>query len=112
MEHTVTMTKRNFSLLAMTVVLATGASAADWKGWISDSTCGAGNAGSGKAERECADRCIKNGAAPVFVTEKDNKVYQVSNAELAKKHIDGKVMISGEVKGDKIMIAKIVSIKD
>jgi hypothetical protein len=106
------MIKRNFTLLALAAALATGASAADWKGWISDSTCGAGNAGSGKAERECADRCIKNGAAPVFVTEKENKVYQVSDVELAKKHIDGKVMISGEIKGDKIMIAKIVTIKD
>jgi hypothetical protein len=106
------MKTRSFSLLVLAASLAAGASAAEWKGWISDSTCGAGNAGSGKAERECADRCIKNGAAPVFVTEKDNKVYQVSDADLAKKHIDGKVLISGEIKGDKIMIAKIVTIKD
>lgn len=106
------MKKQLFSVLALAATLAAGASAADLKGWISDSTCGVGNAGSGKAERECADRCIKNGAAPVFVTEKENKVYQVSDAELAKKHVDGKVMISGEIKGDKIMIAKIVNIKD
>jgi len=106
------MTKLHLSVFALAASLVTGAAAADFKGWISDSTCGAGNAGSGKAERECADRCIKNGAAPVFVTEKENKVYQVSDAELAKKHVDGKVMISGELKGDKIIIAKIVTIKD
>lgn len=106
------MKKQHFSVLVLASLLAAGASAADLKGWISDSTCGAGNAGSGKAERECADRCIKNGATPVFVTEKENKVYQLSDAELAKKHIDGKVMISGEVKGDKIIVAKIVNIKD
>lgn len=104
--------KKHFAILALMSSLAVSAAAADWKGWISDSTCGAGNAGSGKAERECADRCIKNGAAPVFVTEKDNKVYQVSDAELAKKHIDGKVMITGKLEGDKIVIAKIVNIKD
>jgi hypothetical protein len=106
------MIQRNFQMLALLAVLATGANAADWKGWISDSTCGTGNASSEKASRECTDRCLKNGAAPVFVTEKDQKVYQVSDAALAKQHISGKVMISGEVKGDKIIIAKIVDIKD
>lgn len=93
--------------------LAVGsAAAAEMTGWISDSICGAGNAGSNKAERECADRCIKNGAAPVFVSEKDQKVYQVSDAALAKKHLQGKVKVSGDIKGDTITIANIVDIKE
>lgn len=92
--------------------LAGLAPAAEFKGWISDASCGAGNAGSNQAARECADRCIKGGAAPVFVTEKEQNVYKVNNAELAKAHLKGKVQVTGELKGDTLIIAKIVDIKD
>jgi hypothetical protein len=100
------------SLVTLFAAAALAAGAAEYKGWISDSTCGAGNASSNKSARECAERCIKEGASPVFVTEKEQTVYKVSNADLARKHIQGKVQISGEVKGDTIHIAKIVAIKD
>lgn len=88
------------------------APAAEFKGWISDASCGAGNASSSQASRDCADRCIKGGAAPVFVTEKEQTVYKVSNAEMAKAHLKGKVQITGELKGDTLVIAKIIDIKD
>lgn len=94
------------------MALAGLAPAAEFKGWISDASCGAGNAGSNQAARECADRCIKGGAAPVFVTEKEQTVYKVSNADLAKQHLKGKVQVTGELKGDTLVIAKIIDIKD
>lgn len=106
------MKARLLQALVVGGLVAGSASAAEMTGWISDSICGAGNAGSNQSARECADRCIKNGAAPVFVDEKDQKVYQVSDVELAKKHLQGKVKISGDVKGDKVMIAKIVDVKE
>lgn len=92
--------------------LASGMAAAEFKGWISDASCGAGNAGSNQASRECAERCIKGGAAPVFVSEKEQNVYKVNNAELAKAHLKGKVQVTGELKGDTLHIAKIIDIKD
>lgn len=103
-----------YALLATmaAAALSLAAPAAEFKGWISDASCGAGNAGSNQAARECAERCIKGGAAPVFVTEKEQNVYKVSNPELAKAHLKGKVQITGEVKGDTIHIAKIVDITD
>ena len=96
----------------VTVALAGMAPAAEFKGWISDASCGAGNAGSNQAARECAERCIKGGAAPVFVTEKEQNVYKVANGELAKQHLKGKVQVTGELKGDTLHIAKIIDIKD
>ena len=60
------------------------APAAEFRGWISDASCGAGNAASNQAARECAERCIKGGSAPVFVTEKEQNVYKLTNADLAK----------------------------
>lgn len=104
------LSKMKYTLLALTFAL--GLSAAEYKGWISDAQCGAGNAGSNKASRDCAENCIKGGAAPVFVTEKEQSVYKVNNADLAKAHLKGKVQITGEIKGDTIHIAKIVDIKD
>ena len=95
-----------------TLALATAIPAADFKGWISDASCGAGNSGSAQAARDCAERCIKSGSAPVFVTEKEQNVYKLTNAEVAKQHLKGKVQITGELKGDTLHIAKIVDIKD
>lgn len=92
--------------------LAGAAPAAEFKGWISDASCGAGNAGSNAAARDCAERCIKGGAAPVFVTEKEQNVYKLNNAELAKKYLKGKVQVTGELKGDTLHIVKIIDIKD
>lgn len=94
------------------VALAGLAPAAEFKGWISDASCGAGNAGSNQSARECVQACLKAGAAPVFVTEKDQNVYKVNDAQLAKAHLKGKVQVTGELKGDTIVIAKIIDIKD
>lgn len=104
--------KQSLFAVFAAVALAQAVPAAEFKGWISDASCGAGNAGSNQAARDCAERCIKSGAAPVFVTEKEQNVYKVSNADLAKAHLKGKVQITGELKGDTLHIAKIVDIKD
>jgi hypothetical protein len=95
-----------------TLSLATIVPAAEFKGWISDASCGAGNAASTQAARDCAERCIKSGSAPVFVTEKDQNVYKLTNAEMAKLHLKGKVQVTGELKGDTLHIDKIVDIND
>lgn len=104
--------KQAFLTAVATVALAGALPAAEFKGWISDASCGAGNAGSNQAARDCAERCIKGGAAPVFVTEKDQTVYKLANGDAAKQHLKGKVQISGELKGDTLHIAKIIDIKD
>jgi hypothetical protein len=92
-------------------LLTSAAVAAEMTGFISDASCGAGNASAKAESRECAERCIKNGAAPVFVSDGDQKVYQISNADSTKNFLKGKVKVSGTVTGDKIQIAKIVDVK-
>ena len=83
------------------------AAGADLTGWISDASCGASNANSTAASRECAKNCINNGAAPVFVTEGENKVYRIAGKTDVKAHLDGKVKVKGEVKGDTLTIREI-----
>lgn len=94
--------------LTATLLLATGMlSGASMTGWISDASCGASNANSSPASRECAKNCINNGAAPVFVSDADQKVYRISGKADVKSHLDGKVKVMGEVKGDTIAIQQI-----
>jgi hypothetical protein len=95
----------SFLLLgSLSAALAAGAS---MTGWISDSTCGASNANGSKESRECAERCIKNGADAVLVTEADGKVYKLVGAAKVTDHMQHKVQVTGEVKGDTITVKEI-----
>lgn len=94
-------------IFSATVLAASIASAGSMVGWISDASCGSSN-GNGTAEaRECAKKCIKDGAAPVFVSEADQKVYKLAGKANAKEHLDHKVQITGDVKGDTITVTDI-----
>jgi hypothetical protein len=83
------------------------ASGATMTGWISDASCGASNANASAASRECAKNCLNNGADPVFVSDADGKVYKMAGKVDAKKHLDYKVKVTGEVKGDTVTVEQI-----
>jgi len=74
-----------------------------WTGYISDADCG--TKGNNADHAECAKKCVKNGAAPVFVV--GDKVYTISNPKKVAKFIGDKVTISGTLTGDAIAIDKI-----
>jgi hypothetical protein len=86
---------------------ALACAAGSMTGWISDASCGASNANAKPESRECARSCIKGGAAPVFVSDGDNKVYRIAGNIDVKPHIDYKVKVSGVVKGDEITVQEI-----
>ncbi len=94
-------------ILFSTLLLGSLANAEELVGWISDASCGASNANATAASRECANNCIKNGSKAVFVSDKDQKVYQISDAAKAAKFLDKKVKVAGTVKGDTIQLASI-----
>jgi hypothetical protein len=77
--------------------------AAEMTGYISDSKCGA--KGEKDAHADCAVKCVKGGAAPVFVS--DGKVYKIDDAAKVQDHIGHKVTITGEVKGDTIQVQEV-----
>src|ERR1700674_5597900 len=62
-------------VLALSVFSLT-AMAGEWTGYISDSKCGA--KGAKDEHADCAAKCVKGGASPVFVSE--GKVYKVDDA--------------------------------
>ena len=89
------------------VLIAGSAMASEMTGWISDASCGAGNASSAASARSCAERCIKSGSAPVFVSESDKKVYKLADGAMAAQHLKGKVKVTGTIHGDSLTITGI-----
>lgn len=79
--------------------------AGEMTGYISDSWCGAKNANAEKSSAECAKTCVKNGADPVFVADKDQKVYKISNRAKVDALVGSKVTLTGDVKGETITVA-------
>lgn len=93
-------------VLALALVLsvfALTAMAGEWTGYISDSKCGA--KGAKDEHADCAVKCVKSGAAPVFVT--DGKVYKIEDTSKVQDHIGHKVTITGELKGDTVQVESV-----
>jgi len=103
--------------VGLLVALAAFAQAAQktWTGKISDSMCGASHAkmmgehtGAKMTDRECTLACVKGGGKYVFIS--GGKVYNIENPDLAllQEHAGHTVQLTGDMKGDTIMVSKIV----
>src|SRR6185295_4125280 len=79
-------------------LFAVSAAADEFTGWISDSKCGA--KGTNAEHKDCAAKCVKGGAVPVFVT--DNKVLKIDDASKVEGNVGRKVIVTGSVDGDTI----------
>jgi len=93
-------------LVMLSLLFTTIAYAMDngtWTGYISDADCGVKEDQAGHAA--CAKKCVKGGAAPVFVV--GDKVYTISNPKKVAKFIGDKVTITGTITDNTISIAKI-----
>ena len=84
-------------------LFAVSAMADEFTGWISDSRCGA--KGASAQHKDCAAKCIKGGAAPVFVM--DNKVLKIDDASKVEQHIGQKVIVTGSVDGNTIKVQSV-----
>ena len=75
------------------------------KGWVSDSQCGAKGANASHAQ--CMAKCMGKGASMVVVTDDDQKVLKVDNADALKGHEGHHVSINGHVKSDSIHVESV-----
>lgn len=87
-------------------LFALSASAAKMVGVISDEKCAAKHLDASASSQECVDKCIKGGAAPVFVDQKDNKVYKIADASKSKVegHYGHRVSVMGKADGETLTI--------
>jgi hypothetical protein len=83
-----------------------------WKGTISDSMCGLKHSaekhgGKGADHRACVQKCIDGGGEYVFLTK--DKAIKIANQkfEELKTYAGQEVMLTGDLKDDKITITKI-----
>jgi hypothetical protein len=102
-------------LLAMMLTIAGVTIAADektmtWTGYISDSACGAKNAGTA-AGKTCTLQCVKQkNASLVFVDANSKKVMKIENQDSVNtdKDLGMEVKVTGKVTdGDTIHVDKI-----
>ena len=93
--------------LAILIAFAATAAYADtWAGTISDEHCGAKHADASEKSMACAQKCVKGGAAPVFVTS-EGKVLKIANADAVADHIGHKVELTGDLNGDTITVSSV-----
>ncbi len=97
-----------FSSLFAATMLSMSAAAAEWKGMISDASCGAKHADASESSKKCVQSCIKRGGAPVFISE-DGKVYKIDDASKSKvmDHLGDKVTLTGSMTGDTIAVDSV-----
>ena len=97
-----------FGLLALLFAIASITTVAKdeksmtWKGYISDSACGAKNANTA-AGKACAIQCVKKkGASWVFVDAKSKKVLKIHNQDIVNtdKDLGMEVTVTGHVMED------------
>jgi len=81
--------------------LALSGMAAEYKGFVEDSNCASKPAM--KANAECAQKCIKGGAAAVLVTP-EGTVYKIANQDKITAHAGENVTVNGTLKGDTLTI--------
>jgi hypothetical protein len=74
-------------------------------GYVSDSKCGAKNAGDAGAA--CTKKCLAAGAKMVVVTDGDQKVLTVDNPDVLTPHIGHHIAVTGTVTGDTIHVDSV-----
>jgi hypothetical protein len=93
-------------LLLASSLFAMCAFAGEWKGTISDAKCGAKHADASEASMKCAAKCVKGGAAPVFITE-DGKVLKIADASKVTDQVGHKVTLKGTLDGDTVTVDSV-----
>ena len=94
-----------FALILLTASVLFAGDAKTVNGWISDSKCGVKGANAGA--EACTKKCIAEGASPVVVTDKDQKVLSVENPDALKDHYGHHVAVTGHIDGDKIHVESV-----
>ncbi len=102
------MKKLAVAFVLVLSLFALSAAAGEMTGWIADSKCAAKGA---KAEHAaCAEKCVKGGASPVFVS--GDKVLKIDDVSKVQAHVGHKVTINGSVDGDTIKVESVKMASD
>jgi len=96
--------------LALTLVASLAAAPQKLTGVLTDSMCVRKHMMSGVSAAECVRECVKGGAKYVLVV--NGKVYELQGDQKKLYDLAGqKIVVTGEVKGDKLSITAIDAAK-
>jgi len=90
-------------VLAVFAFAAMSATAADFKGMITDAKCSTGPKAKDAA---CAAKCIKGGDSAVLLTD-DGKIYKIADQDKVTAHAGHMVTITGKLDGDTIKVDSV-----
>lgn len=112
--------RKTLAVLAFLGVITVPMLAEQLTGYVSDEQCASSSSKAAKATdwidakafESCAQKCVKNGSAIVFVTE-DNKVLKLDadSTKKASAHLGHRVSVSGKVENGTLRIEKITNVK-
>jgi hypothetical protein len=93
--------KKITAVALMTMGFAAFGMAAEFKGFVEDTSCSTKPGMKGNAN--CAKSCIKGGSPAVLVTE-DGKIYKISNQDKIVSHAGENVTVTADLKDDTLTI--------
>jgi hypothetical protein len=88
-------------------VAGMGLLGAELRGFISDEACGWNNARATKEAKECAQKCVRAGWAPVFIRDGDTTAYKVSDKTRVMPFVGDHVVITGTLGKDSVTVVKV-----
>ena len=96
--------KKITAVALMTMGLAAIGMAAEFKGFVEDTSCSTKPGMKGNAA--CAKSCIKGGSPAVLMTE-DGKIYKISNQDKIVGHAGENVTVTADLKDDTLTIDSV-----
>jgi hypothetical protein len=97
-----------FSLLCLSKLAA--AEDEEFQGYVTDDMCAAEHMMEGMTAKECADECVKTGAAYALFVPDDKKMYLVDDPKKLEPYAGENVVVKGTVSADGKSI-KVASVK-
>lgn len=104
---------RWISVIVLALIGASGTEERELKGYVTDDMCGAEHMMDGMNSKECADECVKMGAAYALFVPSDEKMYLADDPEKLKPFAGEDVVVKGSVSADgkTVTVASIAKTK-
>jgi hypothetical protein len=78
----------------------TGAEEKEFKGYVTDDMCAKEHMMEGMNDKECADECVKMGAAYALFVPDEGKMYLADDPKKLEPHAGENVVVKGTVSAD------------
>lgn len=96
--------KKAIGVLALGGMMAAGAMADTWTGFVSDAMCGAKHTGASEKDAKCAQSCVKRGSDAVLVTDGKVVKFTADSKDKISELVGKKVTVTGSMEGGSLKV--------